>query len=43
MYEYDEIDQYCKKDIEWFASAWDVKSLEFLDKYEPVTIKLPQQ
>ena len=29
--EYDEIDQYCKKEnIEWFASAWDIKSLDFL-------------
>ena len=33
--EYDEIDQYCKElDIDWFASAWDVKSLEFLDNYD---------
>ena len=32
--EYDEIDIYCKEiDIELFASAWDIKSLEFLDKY----------
>lgn len=32
--EYDEIDSFCKeKDIEWFASAWDIKSLEFLDQY----------
>ena len=32
--EYDEIHKYCKiKEIEWFASAWDIKSLEFLDKY----------
>ena len=32
--EYDEIDKYCKEvNIEWFASAWDVKSLEFLDNY----------
>ena len=32
--EYDEIDYFCKeKDIEWFASAWDLKSLEFLKKY----------
>ena len=31
--EYDEIDKYCKKkNIIWFASAWDLKSLEFLDK-----------
>ena len=33
--EYDEIDQYCKKkNIEWFASAWDIKSLDFLKKYK---------
>jgi N-acetylneuraminate synthase len=32
--QYDEIDDYCKKkNIIWFASAWDVKSLEFLDRY----------
>lgn len=33
--EYDEIEKFCKeKNIEWFASAWDVKSLEFLDSYK---------
>lgn len=33
--EYDEIDNYCKKkNIEWFASAWDLESLKFLDKYK---------
>lgn len=32
--EYDEIDRYCKEvNIEWFASAWDLKSLEFLNQY----------
>jgi len=32
--EYNEIDKYCKKiNIDWFASAWDIKSLEFLDGY----------
>ena len=32
--EYDEIDRYCKeKDIEWFASAWDVDSQAFLASY----------
>tara|TARA_Y100000768_G_C23951925_1_gene670664 strand:- start:11 stop:874 length:864 start_codon:yes stop_codon:yes gene_type:complete len=32
--EYDEIDRYCKElSIDWFASAWDIKSLEFLDGY----------
>ncbi len=33
--EYDEIDKYCKEiDIDWFASAWDIKSLEFLENYD---------
>ena len=33
--EYDEIDKYCKElNIDWFASAWDIKSLEFLDNYD---------
>ena len=32
--DYDEIDKYCKeKNIIWFASAWDLNSLKFLDKY----------
>ena len=32
--EYDEINRYCKElNIDWFASAWDIKSLEFLDNY----------
>ena len=33
--EYDEINEYCKiKNIDWFASAWDLNSLDFLDKYD---------
>ena len=33
--EYDEIDNYCKKlGIDWFASAWDIQSLQFLDNYD---------
>jgi N-acetylneuraminate synthase len=32
--EYNEIDRYCKEiNIDWSASAWDIKSLEFLDNY----------
>ena len=32
--EFDEIEKYCKElRIDWFASAWDIKSLEFLEKY----------
>ncbi len=33
--EYREIDQYCKeKDIEWFASAWDLNSQVFLQQFD---------
>lgn len=33
--EYDEIDVYCKNlGIEWFASAWEQNSLNFLDQYD---------
>lgn len=33
--EYKEIDSYCKsKNIEWFASAWDINSLKFLDEFD---------
>ena len=39
--EFDEINEYCKKiNIEWFASAWDIPSLDFLDKYEPKSQKI---
>ena len=32
--QYDEIDRYCREiKIDWLASAWDIKSLEFLDNY----------
>ena len=32
--EYDKIAQYCDEiNIDWFASAWDIKSLEFLESY----------
>ena len=32
--QYEEINKYCKsKNIDWFASAWDLESLDFLDQY----------
>ncbi len=32
--EYKEIDSYCKeKGIMWFASSWDIKSVDFLEKF----------
>jgi N-acetylneuraminate synthase len=40
--EYDEIDSYCKKiGIDWSASAWDIKSIEFLAQYNMPFIKVP--
>ncbi len=39
--EYDQINDYCKnKKIEWFASAWDIPSLAFLDQYKPKNQKV---
>ena len=33
-HQYDEIDNYCKElGIDWFASAWDINSLNFLENY----------
>ena len=33
--QYDEIDRYCRQvGIPWFASAWDIPSLDFLRKYD---------
>lgn len=33
--EYNEIDRYCKeKNFEWFASAWDIDSQNFLQQYD---------
>ena len=31
--EYDQINEYCKNKITWFASSWDIDSLKFLDQY----------
>ncbi|SVE10916.1 uncharacterized protein METZ01_LOCUS463770, partial [marine metagenome] len=33
--EYQEIDRYCKKlDIDWYASAWDINSQNFLNRFD---------
>ncbi len=40
--EYDEIDLYCRElGIDWSASAWDIKSIKFLNKYNLPFIKVP--
>lgn len=39
--EYDSIDRYCKeKGIGWFASVWDLDSIDFMSRYVPMT-KIP--
>jgi N-acetylneuraminate synthase len=39
--EYDQIDAHCRqRGIEWFASAWDVPSFEFLASYNPSHTKI---
>ena len=40
--EFDEIDRYCKeKGIDWFASPWDIPSIEFLEQYDTPCYKIP--
>jgi len=40
--EYMEIDEYCKsKNIQWFASPWDVVSAGFIDQFNIPFIKIP--
>lgn len=39
--EYTQIDSYCrKKDIMWFASCWDEKSVDFIDQFNPPCYKI---
>ena len=39
--EYDEIDRYCKeRSIGWFASPWDIDSVDFIMQYQPKFIKV---
>ncbi len=39
--EYSEISEYCKKlGIDWFASPWDVESLNFLEEFDVVAHKV---
>jgi N-acetylneuraminate synthase len=40
--EYSELDKYCaRKGIAWFASAWDVPSVDFLEDFGPLSHKVP--
>jgi N-acetylneuraminate synthase len=39
--EYQEIDLYCRqRGITWFVSAWDVKSVDFMEAFNPVCYKV---
>jgi N-acetylneuraminate synthase len=39
--EYQEIDEYCQQiGIDWFASAWDEPSVEFLERFNPMCYKV---
>lgn len=39
---YTEIDRYAKEiGIDWFASSWDIPSLEFIERFNPPAHKLP--
>jgi len=39
--EYDEIDSYCKKlGIGWYASVWDIDSVDFIKKYDLPYLKI---
>ncbi len=40
--EYAEIDSYCRKrGIPWFASCWDERSVDFMEKFAPPCLKIP--
>lgn len=40
--DYEVINDYCKNlNIEWFASAWDVNSINFLESFKPKKQKVP--
>lgn len=39
---YTEIDRYAKEiGIDWFASSWDIPSLEFIERFDPPAHKIP--
>ncbi|MGI6250556.1 MAG: N-acetylneuraminate synthase family protein [Anaerolineaceae bacterium] len=39
---YQEIDRYCKElGIDWFASSWDIPSVEFVERFNPPVHKIP--
>ena len=40
-HEYAEIDEFCKRlNIAWFASCWDIDSVDFIEQFEPPCYKI---
>ena len=40
--DYAEIDRFCKEvGIDWFASSWDLPSIDFIEQFNPPTHKIP--
>lgn len=39
--DFEYIDDYCKsKNIDWFCSCWDIQSLKFIKKFNPIALKI---
>lgn len=39
--EYEQIDYYCReKGIDWFVSAWDEESVDFIEQFNPIAYKI---
>ena len=34
VFEYEQIDSYCKYKIDWFVSAWDEEAVEFTEQFD---------
>ena len=39
--DYDYISFYCENRIDWFASVWDIPSVDFMEEFDPVCYKIP--
>ena len=40
--QYGQIDRYCReRGAKWFASVWDIPSVDFMERFEPVCYKIP--
>jgi N-acetylneuraminate synthase len=40
--EYRRIDRHCReREVDWFASVWDEPSVDFLETFDPIALKIP--